>query len=341
MSLSIALRAAMTSALALAGACAASGGDAAETKTATPQTPATAPAPVEAQAAEQAPIEASAPVAAVVETVALKGSMAQGGLVFGQTSPGAKVTLDGEAVMVGADGKFVFGFGRDSALTAALVVTFPSGKMERRTVEIADRDFKIERIDGLDQSKVSGFTPEQLAKIDADRVKKKVAREKSHGEADWADGFAWPVTGRVSGFFGSQRILNGEPQNMHSGVDVAASTGTPILAPAAGIVRLADPDMYFEGGLVLLDHGHWVESALMHMSKLNVTAGQRVARGDVIGLVGATGRATGPHMHWSLKWQGRLVDPQLAAGDMPAPPAPPPAPAAAAPISDPAGPSRN
>jgi murein DD-endopeptidase MepM/ murein hydrolase activator NlpD len=258
--------------------------------------------------------------------------MAQGGLVFGRTIPGAKASLDGDPVMVGADGRFVVGFGRDSALAATLVVTLPDGTVDRRTIEIADREFKIERIDGLDQSKVSGFTEEQLKKIDADRVKKKAARTTTHGAADWADGFAWPVTGRVSGVFGSQRILNGQPQNMHSGVDVAAPAGTPILAPAAGVVRLADPDMYFEGGLVLLDHGHWVESAFMHMSKLNVTPGQRVARGDLIGLVGATGRATGPHMHWSLKWQGRIVDPELAAGPMPASaPAPVQAPARPAP----------
>ena len=247
----------------------------------------------------------------------LDGSFAQGGLLFGQTEPGATAKLDGGDVMVGDDGKFVIGFGRDSALTALLVVTLPDGAVERRAIDLEDRDFPVQRIDGLDQSKVSGFTEEQLKKIGEDSAKKKAARKTSQGLSDWAAGFDWPVTGRISGVFGSQRILNGEPKRPHSGVDVAAPTGTPILAPASGIVRLAEAGMYFEGGLVLLDHGHWLESAFLHMSRIDVEPGQRVEKGDIIGAVGATGRVTGPHLHWSMKWQGRLVDPQLTAGDMP------------------------
>ncbi|WP_411817294.1 M23 family metallopeptidase [Hyphococcus sp. DH-69] len=247
----------------------------------------------------------------------IEGSFAQGGLLFGQTERGAKVTLDGDNVLVDNDGRFLIGFGRDSALSALLVVTLPDGTVERRAIEIEDREFPVDRIDGIDQSKVSGFTEAQLAKIAVDREKKKAARKESHELADWLAGFDWPVTGRISGVFGSQRILNGEPKNPHSGVDVAAPTGTPILAPAPGVVRLAEDDMYFEGGLVLLDHGHWLESAFLHMSRIDVEPGQRVEKGDVIGAVGATGRVTGPHLHWSLKWAGMLVDPQLTVGPMP------------------------
>ncbi|MHA7871462.1 MAG: M23 family metallopeptidase [Hyphococcus sp.] len=247
----------------------------------------------------------------------LEGTFSQGGLVFGQTEPGAKVRLDGDDVMVGSDGRFVMGFGRDSAASALLVVELPDGAVERRALEIADREFPVQRIDGLDQSKVSGFTEEQLAKIAIDREKKKAARQKTQGVADWAAGFDWPVTGPISGVFGSQRILNGEPKRPHSGVDVAAPTGAPIRAPAPGIVTLAETGMYFEGGLVLIDHGHWLESAFLHMSRIDVEPGQRVEKGDVIGAVGATGRVTGPHLHWSIKWAGRLVDPQLTAGPMP------------------------
>ena len=247
----------------------------------------------------------------------LDGSFSQGGLVFGQTVPGADVRLDGDKVMVGDDGRFVIGFGRDSALTALLTVTMPGGATERQSLEIEDREFKIDRIDGIDQSKVSGFTEAQLEKIGKDSAKKKQARKISDGAALWAGGFEWPVTGRISGVFGSQRILNGEPKRPHSGVDIARPTGTPILAPADGIVRLAESDMYFEGGLVLLDHGHWVESAFLHMSRIDVAPGQAVKKGDVLGAIGATGRVTGPHLHWSVKWVGRLVDPQLLVGDMP------------------------
>ncbi len=256
--------------------------------------------------AERQKVFAGAP-----ESFTLDGTFAQGGIAFGQTDIGATVTLDGEEVMVDGDGRFLVGFGRDSALTALLVVTLPDGAVERRSIDIEDREFPVQRIDGVDQSKVSGFTEEQLAKIAADTELKKAARKETQPIADWSVGFDWPVTGRISGVFGSQRILNGEPKNPHSGLDIAASTGTPIRAPAPGIVRLAEDDMYFEGGLVLLDHGHWLESAFLHMSRIDVVPGQRVEKGDIIGAVGATGRVTGPHLHWSLKWAGRLVDPQL------------------------------
>jgi len=239
------------------------------------------------------------------------GNFSQGGLVFGATEPGAMVKLNGEDVMVGDDGRFVFGFGRDSAPSALIVVTLADGVVERHAIEIEDREFPVQRIDGLDQSKVSGFTEIQLVKIAKDSKKKKAARANTQSLADWAGGFDWPVTGRISGVFGSQRILNGEPKRPHSGVDVAAITGTPVRAPASGIVTLAEGDMYFEGGLILLDHGHWLESAFLHMSRIDVVPGQRIEKGDILGAVGATGRVTGPHLHWSMKWAGMLVDPQL------------------------------
>ncbi|MEZ5894545.1 MAG: M23 family metallopeptidase [Parvularculaceae bacterium] len=257
-----------------------------------------------------------------IQHFSLEGNFAQGGLVFGQTEPGAKATFDGKDVMVDDDGRFIIGFGRDSALASTIKITLPDGAVEERAIEIADREFPVQRIDGLDQSKVSGFTEEQLKKIGEDKEKKLAARKTTQRLADWSVGFDWPATGRISGVFGSQRILNGEAGNPHSGVDVAVPKGTPILAPAPGVVRLAEPDMYFEGGLVLVDHGHWIESAFMHMSRIDVQPGQRVEKGDVLGAVGATGRATGPHLHWSLKWGGTLVDPQLAAGPMPVEAAP-------------------
>lgn len=249
----------------------------------------------------------------------LMGAFVQGGVIFGQTEPGATVRVDGDNVMVSDDGRFVFGFGRDSALTSLLVVTYPDGAVERSAIEIEDKDFPVQRIDGLDQSKVSGFTEEQLAKISKDSAKKKAARQKTEKTPEWANGFDWPVTGRISGVFGSQRILNGEPKRPHSGVDVAAPTGTLVRAPAAGVVTLAETGMYFEGGLILLDHGQWLESAFLHLSRIDVEPGQRVEKGDVIGAVGATGRVTGPHLHWSMKWVGRLVDPTTTVPEMPKP----------------------
>ncbi len=250
-------------------------------------------------------------------TFTLTGSFSQGGLLFGQTRPGASVRLDGKQVKVDEAGRFVVGFGRDSDLTALLLVTQADGSVERHTIEIADKKFKEERINGLDQSKVSGYTKEQLEKIGIDRELKQKARSRTQDGADFVDGFQWPLIGRISGEFGSRRILNGEPKRPHSGVDIARPTGTPIRAPAGGIITLAKSGMYFEGGLVLLDHGHWLESAFLHMSRIDVEPGQRVEKGEIIGAVGATGRVTGPHLHWSMRWTGRLLDPQLVVGEMP------------------------
>jgi len=257
------------------------------------------------------------------ERFSLEGSFTQGGLLFGHTEPGATVKLDGDDVMIDNDGRFVLGFGRDAPQTALVVISFPDGSVERRSIDIADREFPVQRIDGIDQSKVSGFTEDQLKKIAADTALKKAARKVTQDLADWSVGFDWPAVGPISGVFGSQRILNGEPKTPHSGVDVAVPAGTPVRAPAPGVVRLAESDMYFEGGLVFIDHGQWLESAFLHLSRIDVQPGQRVEKGDIIGAVGSTGRATGPHLHWSMKWAGTLVDPQLVAGPMPQPGAAP------------------
>ncbi|MGV6800341.1 MAG: M23 family metallopeptidase [bacterium] len=248
-------------------------------------------------------------------TVELSGDLAQGGLVRGKTQAGAKITLDDRPVMVDQNGLFLLGFHRDHGPTATLTITLKDGTKETRILQIADREFNIERIDGLPPSQVDQYTKEQLAKIAEGRRKKDAARKISSKDAMWTSGFDWPVTGRISGRFGSQRILNGVEKRPHSGMDVAAPAGTPIKAPADGIIRLAETDMYFEGGLVFIDHGQNLESAIMHMSRVDVKPGQRVSKGDVIGAVGATGRATGPHMHWSLKWQNRLLDPQLVVAE--------------------------
>ncbi len=249
--------------------------------------------------------------------VELQGAFAQGGLVRGKTEPGASVKLDDIDVMVDPEGWFILGFHRDHPESAMLVVTSKDGRQYQQVLNIEDREFNIERIDGLPDNKVSTYTEEELAKIGRDKEKKTAARMKTTPNALWRDGFSWPLTGRISGQFGSQRILNGVPKRMHSGVDIAAPTGTPVHAPADGVVTLAESDMYFEGGLVFIDHGQWVETIFMHMSEVKVKTGDHVSKGQVIGAVGATGRATGPHLHWSMKWKNRLVDAKLAAGPMP------------------------
>ena len=248
-------------------------------------------------------------------SIALKGSMVQGGLVFGQTLPGASATLDGEPVMVSDEGKFALGFGRDHGASALLVVTQADGSVIRRALDIADREFPVDRIDGLDQSKVSGFT-EGTAARDRDRQarRKSAARRPTDAAAPWSAGFLLAGQGPHQRRLRVAAHLERRGEDPAFGLDVAAPARHAGAGPCAGIVRLAEPDMYFEGGLVFIDHGHWVESAFLHLSRIDVTPGQGREAGDPIGAVGVTGRATGPHMHWSLKWTGRSSIPSLSPG---------------------------
>ncbi|MBX3508170.1 MAG: M23 family metallopeptidase [Parvibaculum sp.] len=246
----------------------------------------------------------------------LDGNLEQGGLVIGKAVPGATAVLDGTVLDIDEDGIFAFGLDRDHGTTAKLVVNLPGGEILERNLSIAPREWKIQRVEGVPQKFVTP-PPEAMEAIARSTRVKNEAR-KTRAEGSWfREGFIWPATGPVSGVFGSQRYYNGEPRRPHYGVDVAAPTGTPIVAPAGGVVTLADMDMYFEGGLVFLDHGQGVTSLMMHMSRIDVKAGDRVEQGDVLGAVGGTGRATGPHLHWGLYWRGAWLDPERLVGPMP------------------------
>ena len=250
------------------------------------------------------------------QDLTLTGALSQGGLVTGQTQPGAEVTLDGRPVRVGADGRFLFGFGRDAAPEALLELTLPDGTLARRTLSIEQRSYDIQRIDGLPPEKVT--PPEEvLARIAAEREMVAAVRKVDRAEPWFETGFVWPVAGRISGIYGSQRILNGEPRWPHFGVDVAAPEGTPVVAPADGLVVLAHPDMYYSGGTVLLDHGHGLTSAYLHLQEVSVEEGQMLRQGERLGSVGATGRVTGAHLDWRFNWFDQRLDPELIAGPMP------------------------
>lgn len=247
----------------------------------------------------------------------LDGNLTQGGMVIGTVEPGAEVTLDGSAIAVSDEGRFVIGFGRDHAASALLSVTHPDGTPEVMALDIAARDYDIQRIDGLPESKVSGFSEEDLARIRRDNEQVAAARAKTGRDTHFLEDFIWPVKGRVSGVYGSQRILNGKPRRPHFGIDIAAPTGTPIVSPVAGTVTLAERDHFFTGGIVIIDHGMGLSSTLFHMDTVEVTVGQQVAKGERIGTVGATGRATGPHLDWRINWYEERLDPMLVAGPMP------------------------
>ena len=252
----------------------------------------------------------------------LQGESVQGGLIFGQTEPGNAVLLDGMPIMVSEQGRFVVGFGRDQTGESALLVKAPDGADERIALQIKPRQFAIEQVDGLPPATVTP-DPEAEQRIRDEAAMVAAARSRRDQRTDYASGFAWPASGRISGVYGSQRILNGQPRNPHFGLDIAAPGGSPVYAPAAGIVTLAHPDMYFSGGTLILDHGQGLSSTFLHLSKVHVTAGRSVEQGELIAEIGATGRASGPHLDWRMNWLDRRVDPQLLMDGiaMPLPPA--------------------
>lgn len=259
------------------------------------------------------------PLAAAADAapVQLPENLAQGDLVVGRTQPGSEVVYGDRSLRVDAQGHFVFGLGRDEAGPVSLLVKLPDGRLETVQRPVAPREWKIERVDGVPQQTVTP-DPAIAARIAREQARVVAARERDDERSDFAAGFRWPLQGRISGVYGSQRIYNGTPRSPHSGLDVAAPNGTPIRAPAAGMVTFADPGLYLTGGTVLLDHGHGVSSNFLHLSRIDVAVGDRVEAGQVLGQVGATGRATGPHMHWGMNWFGVRVDPRAVLEKWPA-----------------------
>jgi len=240
----------------------------------------------------------------------LKGSATQGGMLWGTVEPGTSVLLDGEFVDVHASGVFVIGFGRDQSRSAVLEYRYSGGKTESQNITIEPREFDIERVNGLPPKTVTP-PPEWTARRKIENGRVRSARSVMMPEVQWVAGFLKPAEGRFSGFYGSQRILNGKPRSPHYGLDIAANVGTPILAPAGGVVRLAAADFLLEGGIVIIDHGMGVTSTLFHMNSVTVKEGARVKQGDEIGTVGAKGRANGPHVDWRVNWKNVRLDPML------------------------------
>lgn len=237
-----------------------------------------------------------------------RADLRQGGYALIRAEPRAAVGLDGEAMgTASANGWAVVGFDRDAAASARLTVT---GQAER-TLTVAPRNWRTQAVNGLPQSTVTPSDPALLARIRREGERKAAAFASRADIDDFAGRWSAPVEGTMSSSFGNQRILNGTPSRPHYGVDIAAGRGAPVVAPAGGLVVLADPDMHFEGGLVLVDHGQGLVSAYLHLSRIDVREGERVMRGARLGAVGSTGRATGPHLCWRLKWRNRNMDPSL------------------------------
>ena len=243
------------------------------------------------------------------------GALTQGGFIRGSAPAGAvSARLDDQDILLGEEGAFFAAFDRDSPARVTLSATLANGAVISETLELTAREWQIERVNVArrklrdPEAYWRAREPEHNAIV--------AARARETDAAGWQQDFIWPVEGRISGRFGRQRIYRGEPGSYHSGIDIAQPTGTPFVAPADGVVVLARTGFSLEGGLIIIDHGAGLNSAYLHAAKIHVEEGQSVRQGEHIGDVGSTGRSTGPHLHWGLKWYDARFDPILLAGPM-------------------------
>ncbi|WP_222559292.1 M23 family metallopeptidase [Caenibius sp. WL] len=261
------------------------------------------------------PVRRATPPGAADFTFA--GEQTQGGWIRG-TAPGGteRLTLDGAEIATAADGTFFAAFDRDAGPSATLVAILADGRRVERRLAISPRAWRIEHIN---VARKPGGPTEAFLKIRRPEIERINAARAVNAHSDgWRQTFIWPAKGRISGLFGSQRVYRGEPGAYHSGLDIATGgSGAPFVAPADGVVVLAAQTPFsLEGHLLMIDHGNGLNSAFLHCSALLVREGERVKQGQTIGRIGATGRATGPHLHWSIKWRDARLDPLLFTGPM-------------------------
>lgn len=261
-------------------------------------------------------LAASAAAAETTPLLKLDGEWRQGSLLFGQTAPDAEVHFNGRRLRLDSGGRFVFGLDRDEPDEASLGIRLPGQPEWLARYPVAKRAYAIQRLDGLPDKQVHP-DPAMEARIAAEAAMNRKARGRD-SDTPWIfQKFRWPAKGPITGVFGSQRVLNGEPKQPHYGLDIAGPVGAPVVAPADGVVSLAHPDMFFSGGTLYLDHGHGVSSAFLHLSKILVQEGQRVKQGEKIALIGKTGRVTGAHLDWRVNWFESRVDARLLVPDPP------------------------
>jgi biotin carboxyl carrier protein len=251
----------------------------------------------------------SAPAAADTRIV-FPASVEQGSLVLGKVPQGSAVRYAGRDLRVSSYGTVVFGVGRNERGPLTLDIKRADGVMDNARITVTPRDWPVEHVNGVPPKTVNP-PPAIAERIKREQALVTSARSRDDDRTDFAKPFTWPVQGRISGRFGNGRVYNGQPGAGHSGMDIAVPTGTPVKAPAAGVVTFTGPDLYLTGGTLLLDHGYGVSSNVLHRSRIDVNVGDRIEQGQVIAAVGATGRATGPHLHWGMNWFDVRVDPLL------------------------------
>lgn len=274
-------------------------------------------APGRADTAQQGYSANSASEESARQSFSFDGVFRQGGVVRGRAPAGTqRLELGGTDVPMTGNGEFIVGFGRDHGPSATLTAIMADGSRVSEDLAIAETAWRIEHVNA---SRRGGRTSAEFQRRRAPEIARIVAAREIRSDTDgWRQDFLWPATGRISGVFGSQRVYRGEPGSYHSGVDVARPTGTPVVSPADGVVVLAtDTPFTLEGYLLIIDHGMGLNSAFLHLSRIEVAEGERVERGQRIAAIGSSGRATGPHLHWGMKWGNERIDPQFLAGPMP------------------------
>ena len=246
----------------------------------------------------------------------LQGSLQQGGLILGVVEQGAVAYYQDKPLRLTARGQFLLGLGRDAPATIEIRTIDKDQMQTIHKFAVARREYRIQKVNGVPAKTVIP-SESDLARIRNDGLLVRRARRDITNEIDFLDGFEKPLDGPITGVYGSQRVYNGVPKNPHYGVDYAAPTGTAVKAPAAGIVRLAHRDLFYSGGTLIIDHGHGLSSSFLHLSDILVAEGSRVTHGQPIAKVGATGRATGPHLDWRMNWRNQRIDPQLVLETLP------------------------
>ena len=242
-----------------------------------------------------------------LNAIEFKGKFLQGHYIVGITDPTAKIMVGKKEVRVSKDGYFVFGIDRDRKFDISITKII-DGKKEVINKKVLKRKYNIQRIDGLEESKVT--PPESVYKrIKAENNKIGEARAINSDLPFFKNQFIMPLEGIISGVYGSQRILNGKPKWPHYGIDIAAKKGTKIKSSATGIVTMSEPDLYYTGGTIIMDHGHGISTIYSHLATLNVEVGDKILQGDIIGTVGSTGRSTGPHLDFRINWFQTRLDP--------------------------------
>jgi murein DD-endopeptidase MepM/ murein hydrolase activator NlpD len=256
--------------------------------------------------------------ALAADGLTIRGQWQQGGTLFGSVTPGYSLQLDGRKVRTTSTGEFVFGLGADAPRQVTLILTDPQGRSEKRTYEVKQRQYQVQRVNGVEQKHVTP-PPELLARIERENELTRKARLLDDDRTDFLQDFIWPLSGPITGVYGSRRVFNGTPRSPHYGLDIAAPTGTKVVAPAAGVVTLAEDDLFYSGGTLILDHGYGLSSTFIHLSKILVAVGDRIEQGQAIAEVGATGRVTGPHLDWRMNWFDVRLDPALLMEGKPMP----------------------